>query len=619
MKKKADPIPTGIGFAMSIGEQNIESPGPMEAKCPAIQMPFRAFAFLYVLLCIFWVSTLTAQDCPAVIVPDPGAVTVPVTSIITWEAVVGVPGYIISIGSTPGGIDIVEEQSVGSATSFTPPLGLPGDTDIYVTITLFFFDFGRPDIVCPSIFFHTAPVLTSPPCTSLVFPGNGAVNVNVASSISWNYAATANGYNLSLGTAPGATDLFDGPVGNVLFFNPLSDFPPASDIYVTLRPNNELGTAGGCIEERFRTGEPATLPGCSGLIYPADGEVNVPLSPLLQWEEVPGATRYDITIGYSPFTGEILNGAQFFSTSTVVIDFEAYRTFFITIIPVNEAGQAIGCEQQSFSTGFGCGPFFDPDSGELVTLYPEIDFPDSVSFCRNEAPLNLTANETADGYRWFRIEASGDEMLLSETASVALVENGDYRLEIYNTVPQSEGQLECSSSKIFKVVSSEVATIENVNVTNQGNSLSLDIAVSGSGSYEYALDNAEGPYQEGSVFANVPTGSHIVYVRDRNGCGIVEKKVQPGLNSEGFPSFFTPNGDGINDFWQFLAPPGNPTDLVDAIEIYDRFGTLIGQLDPATPGWDGTYNGKPLPASDYWFRALDRSAREIKGHFALKR
>ncbi len=619
MKKKAAPVPFGKACIMAVGEQIKGSPEPSDVYRHSGQTTSGTVVSLLLFLCIFQVCQVSAQDCPSILVPTPGQMAVPVTSVISWEAVVGVPGYIISIGTTPGGIEIVDKQSVGSATSFTPPLGLPSDADIYVTITLFFFDFGRPDITCPTVFFHTAPVLSSPPCTTLVLPKNGSDNVNAASSLSWSYAPTATGYFLSIGTTPGGIDLFNDDVGNVLFYNPPFDLPPDSDIYVTLRPYNGNGMAGQCPEESFHTGEPATLPGCTSLIYPADGEINVPLSPVLQWEQVPEATGYEITIGYSPFTGEILDGARFSSTSTIVIDFEAYRTFFITIVPVNDAGRAIGCEQQSFSTGLGCGPFFDPVSGELVTLYPVIDFPDTVSFCRNETPLILTANEIGDGYRWFRVDELGNETLLSETGSVAIADNGDYLLEVYNIIPEFEGQVACSSSKNFSVVTSELATIEAVNVTNQGNGLSIEVMVSGSGSYEYALDDAEGPYQEGSLFENIPPGSHRVYVRDRNGCGIAQKEVQSGLNSEGFPSFFTPNGDGVNDFWQFLEPPGSSTGLVEAIEIYDRFGTLVGQLDPATPGWDGTYNGKPLPASDYWYRALDSSARELRGHFALKR
>jgi len=34
---------------------------------------------------------------------------------------------------------------------------------------------------------------------------------------------------------------------------------------------------------------------------------------------------------------------------------------------------------------------------------------------------------------------------------------------------------------------------------------------------------------------------------------------------------------------------------------------------------DGTYLGKPMPATDYWFRTYLEDGREFKGHFSLIR
>ena len=40
------------------------------------------------------------------------------------------------------------------------------------------------------------------------------------------------------------------------------------------------------------------------------------------------------------------------------------------------------------------------------------------------------------------------------------------------------------------------------------------------------------------------------------------------------------------------------------VYIFDRFGKLLKELDPLSKGWDGTYLGKPMPATDYWFRTF---------------
>ncbi|WP_317166907.1 T9SS type B sorting domain-containing protein [Winogradskyella litoriviva] len=56
--------------------------------------------------------------------------------------------------------------------------------------------------------------------------------------------------------------------------------------------------------------------------------------------------------------------------------------------------------------------------------------------------------------------------------------------------------------------------------------------------------------------------------------------------------------------------------------MFDRKGKLIKQLNHDSLGWDGTYNGNNMPASDYWFVATivqNGKTFEVLGHFSLKR
>ncbi len=581
---------------------------------------FKRNLFLLTLLCCSFYISAQVCNSPVLTFPANGAVNVPVNSTITWDRVIGVPGYFISLGTTPGGTEILDQTNVGNTDSYTPPLGLPENTLIYVTIKLFFFDPAIPDLVCPSSTFTTENVTSPPACTIVSNPANGAVNVNIASNISWNYAATATGYRISISTVPGTGNIVnDFNVGNVLSYNPILDLPPSTEIFVQITPFNENGDLSPCPEQSFTTGAVATLPGCTTLINPLNGEINVPLTPLIEWSEVAGAEGYKVTIGSSPFTAEVLDNVVFFTNSTFVIDFEPNRTFFITIIPFNTAGDAIGCTQESFSTIVGCGPYFDSVTGELIIINPEISFPDTISFCEDELPFAVTSTDTAEGFRWFQIDQFGNETLISETSEVSLEETGDYRYEAYNTIVQASGIVECPTSQLFKVVSSEIATINSINITDQGQDISITVDVIGIGDYEYALNDINGPYQNSNVFDNIPAGSYTVYVRDKNGCGITEERVEQDLTLEGFPKFFTPNGDGVNDFWQFI-----PTNLtgeinINTIHIFDRYGRLLAQINPSSNGWDGNFNGIPLPSSDYWFRAISDSSGQIQGHFALKR
>ena len=300
------------------------------------------------------------------------------------------------------------------------------------------------------------------------------------------------------------------------------------------------------------------------------------------------------------------------------MDFEPNRTFFVTITPFNSAGEALGCSQETFSTVLGCGPYYDASTGELTYLNPEIDFPDEIGICLNESPTIYTTTDIADGFRWYKKGVGTSETLISTTASVDLAEVGEYRYEAYNNVSQTEATAECPTSKDFKVVVSEAPTIDNVRVSQETNAIRIETVVNGMGLYEYALDEISGPYQDSNIFGNIAPGTHTVYVRDKNGCGMDEETIVQDLTLEGFPQFFTPNGDGVNDFWQFIPPLENGDINIQTIQIFDRYGNFLVQLEPTSQGWNGQLNGRLLPATDYWFRATSKDNQEIKGNFSLK-
>ena len=133
--------------------------------------------------------------------------------------------------------------------------------------------------------------------------------------------------------------------------------------------------------------------------------------------------------------------------------------------------------------------------------------------------------------------------------------------------------------------------------------------------YEYQLD--DGPWQTDGTFLDVPAGEHSVTVRDTNGCGSLIKSF--GLID--YMRFFTPNGDAYHPTWNVIGLEDQPTAKV---YIFDRYGKLLKQISPAGPGWDGTFNGNPMPSQDYWFRVeyldpFDGSPKEFVNHFTLKR
>ncbi|MFD1286108.1 T9SS type B sorting domain-containing protein, partial [Mesonia ostreae] len=137
--------------------------------------------------------------------------------------------------------------------------------------------------------------------------------------------------------------------------------------------------------------------------------------------------------------------------------------------------------------------------------------------------------------------------------------------------------------------------------------------------YEFSVDN--GPWvdlgEDGSLIIDgLSGGEHEVIGRDQGGCGATLKTI----SFIDYPAFFTPNEDGYNDRWNIL---GLSNQLDAKIYIFDRYGKLLKQLSPSSPGWDGTFNGTPMPSNDYWFRVeytdIDGTRKEFKANFTLKR
>ncbi|MBZ4042493.1 T9SS type B sorting domain-containing protein [Flavobacterium hibisci] len=205
-------------------------------------------------------------------------------------------------------------------------------------------------------------------------------------------------------------------------------------------------------------------------------------------------------------------------------------------------------------------------------------------------------------YQWSRndIPISGEK-----NYSLTVNEEGVYKVDVSNK------QTQCIRTRTIKVSASDIAS--NI-ITTVSESNTISVSVIGNGDYVYVLDDQNGDYQAGNTFYNVPSGIHTVYVKDQNGCGTVLKEVAVF----GIPAFFTPNNDNHNDYWN-IEGVNAASNGKSIIQIFDRYGKLLKQIDPLSQGWDGYYLGSQMPADDYWYVIKLEDSRIFKGHFALKR
>jgi gliding motility-associated-like protein len=144
-----------------------------------------------------------------------------------------------------------------------------------------------------------------------------------------------------------------------------------------------------------------------------------------------------------------------------------------------------------------------------------------------------------------------------------------------------------------------------------GGKNSIELITSGTASnLEFSIDGIN--YQDNSLFTDVPKGKYFAYIRNTTNCEFISFP----FTILDYPTFFTPNGDGINDEWKISDMDKFPKSVV---YIFDRYGKLLKQMNANSVGWNGTLNGLSLPADDYWFRLILNDNQIVNGHFSLKR
>jgi gliding motility-associated-like protein len=254
----------------------------------------------------------------------------------------------------------------------------------------------------------------------------------------------------------------------------------------------------------------------------------------------------------------------------------------------------------------------------IVNPLPEFEVTSPQIVCLNLVPLRIGVENPSAVYDYAWSTPSGDTLFGPE---IDVFTGGTYSV----TATTTDGTA-CSRTLEIVVNESDVAVLTENDVTivddSENNSITIDPNNLGIGDYEFGLEDEDGNlvriFQDEPFFENLDGGVYTILVRDKNGCGTTTLTV-PVVE---FPKFFTPNNDSFNDTWAIKG--ANSTFFpMSSIYIFNRYGKQVAILEIDGPGWDGTYNSRPLPSDDYWFSVMiadpDGNVRERKGNFSLLR
>ena len=164
----------------------------------------------------------------------------------------------------------------------------------------------------------------------------------------------------------------------------------------------------------------------------------------------------------------------------------------------------------------------------------------------------------------------------------------------------------CLAEKKFEVTGVVKPEISEIISEERG----ITILTAQEGNFEYSLDGIN--YQNSNFFTPSTGGVYTAFVRDLSLCSTVSS-IFPYIIIQ---KYFSPNNDGYNDLFEFKGVEFFPSSHV---RIFDRYGKLLKTGNAVGFSWDGTYEGKTLPADDYWYEIYIEDYKELKGHISLVR
>ena len=156
--------------------------------------------------------------------------------------------------------------------------------------------------------------------------------------------------------------------------------------------------------------------------------------------------------------------------------------------------------------------------------------------------------------------------------------------------------------------------------TKDGEIMIINIEGCEDGSYQIEWDNGE----TGAILSNLSAGWYGFVI---SACGrLINDSAQVGLIYESscllkFYTAFSPNNDGVNDFWiidNIDSEPNNKNEII----IYNRWGDVVQSFvnyDNVSQVWDGKFeNGKDGTEGTYYYVAKIQN-QSYSGYIELTR
>jgi gliding motility-associated-like protein len=283
-------------------------------------------------------------------------------------------------------------------------------------------------------------------------------------------------------------------------------------------------------------------------------------------------------------------------------------------------------------TADGC--IGDSSKNIIVNPLPTVDAViDLIQICSGEnATFNVLNPDANYTYNWYNSATSTTILFTGTTYALTNVTaTQEYYIEAVNNITNCvSGTRKKVKVEIFNLLTAPIATVSNVTQ----NSITFTWpSVAGAVGYEVSSDNgttwitpssgSTGLTHTISGLAPSTTVTLIVRALGTLGCQKNTSTAVTGTTLAVYqvyvPNAFNPSSTNVeNRTFKIYGSVKNMT-----LMVFNQWGEKVFESNTPTPGWDGTYKGKPLPSGVYIYvlkyTLIDDKTGEKKGSLNLIR
>ena len=330
---------------------------------------------------------------------------------------------------------------------------------------------------------------------------------------------------------------------------------------------------------------------------------------------------------------------QIASNATAMLDLNTNitpsETILILPIGTNEVEimlKETGCKAQA-SISVTC-----PNDFVCADLFLEENIERTLNDCEElievclEFPL-LSAAEYTYLHNGLPYQGDGGFCSLSGTTTALYVGAGEHELIVTHintgctdtlyvvatcsTPLTNEAEPEADTDEVTTNVNEAITIDVSANDRSLGVVQSIEIITYPTKGQVAIMEDQSINYQPNEDYCDTELGDKFSYkICNDYGCDVADVLVKVACKPLSVYSGFSPNGDGINDYFKIEGVEEYPN---STLQVFNRWGTLIFQQKAYQNDWDGQYKSNPLADGVYFYLFMDGYGNKQSGYIQISR